>query len=546
MTPQEQIEHFTALLRAGYAIEIDNRCVYPIVPAPNSFEEELAVLGIRMTSDDSEPSGEPPSRRWPTTEELRTHDVDDTTDRTPTMWVSESETYLNARTVTGTPPDAVKGGLGGLLDRVSEVLARPSGVLLLAHQLPARVGLHGRTPRTDRAGKFLTDTTALQSARARGWSISAERPWMTFWRNEIDGDGRKVPRVIHVGVMPWITSDIFPMIHPDPAVIMRRMWQWYAALGEPYHGEGPGLVGVGLMRDHLPPRTKKENVPTWCPEWSGRCVPALQGATELPDNWTSPRAHEHRFEHVYDVTTQYLSAAGSVSLSPGPLHYSGLMEAFTPTRNNRPGYYLITVPKMWNYTDVIPHPVGRYRVGDRVWVAHPTLDLLVHCAQELEIMDLPMVHEAWTGTHGTRVLRGWSAKIAQAVRFMHTIRLANPDDAVMFDAVKGTYKDGRGMLHVATSRVYRPDWGHAIIAQARTLLWLKIWAEGIGGRKETASNPAVRASGRWPVAVAADAVTYSSDTEDPHAPGAWPQTFLVGDGITGGTFVVKGTREVVR
>jgi hypothetical protein len=40
--------------------------------------------------------------------------------------------------------------------------------------------------------------------------------------------------------------------------------------------------------------------------------------------------------------------------------------------------------------------------------------------------------------------------------------------------------------------------------------------------------------------VDADAVWYTSPTEEPD----WPNTFLQGDGLTGGTFVVKDFQKV--
>lgn len=529
-----------ALLRLGYAVEIDPRFRFtPVAPAPDRLGEEFAALGIRAADalnapTDYEHWGAPVGGpRWPTTEDLRNLDVTPT-DMTPTVWLNMTETYLNPRTRVETPADVADAGLGGLLDRLDKVVARPSAVILLDGLLPIKLGIKGKQPPKLGARQ---DTPPLLSAREHGWNIAQERPWMTAWREEDDGKGGRVARVLHIGIMPWLDKVRFPLAHADVPTMLNRMWFWHLCLGEPYHGEGAGLVGIAMMRDQLAPRTRRENRPYWKPNWTEprKCVPALTGGTELPDNWHSAAEHGKRYLHQYDVVTQHLSAAGVVTLATGALHWTG--KPGSAVKQNKPGYYLVTIPAMWNYAGCLPHPAGRYTPGDRVWITHPTLDLLVYCAEELEIMDAPEVHESWTAD-GTRVLRTWASTLASAVKVAHARMLSTPEDQVLFDTVKNVYKMARGMLEVPQSRVYRPDWAHAIIAQARTNLWRKIWAEGAGGRGDT------RASGRWPVAVVADAVWYASDDPNPRAPGSWPATFRMGDGTTGGTFVDKGTKEV--
>jgi len=544
VTPEE-LHTMTVLLKLGYAVEYDPRLRFTAVaPAPDAYGEEFAALGSRVADalnspPDYEHWGAPVGGpRWPTTEELRNLNVT-STELTPTVLLTPDETWLNPRTCVDTPDDAVAAGLGGLLDRLDKIMVRPSGVVLLDRGMAVKLGFGKKAPKLGQR----RDTAPLLSARDHGWKISEERPWMTAWReDDVDDRGRRVARVLHIGVMEWLDHARFPLQHTDVPTMLRRMWFWHATLSEPYHGEGAGLVGIAMMRDQLPERTRRENRPFWKPNWlePRKCVPALTGGTELPDNWVSARPSGQRYEHQYDVVTQHLSAAGVVTLASGALSWSG--RPYTPVAQNRPGYYLVTIPAMWNYAGVLPHPAGRYTPGDRVWVTHPTLDLLVYCAEELGIMDVPAVHETWTAD-GTRVLRSWAATLAQAVKASHALKLANPDDAIVFDTVKAVYKMARGMLEVPQSRVYRPDWAHAIIAQARTNLWRKIWAEGAGGRPATKTSPAVRASGRWPVAVIADSVYYTSDDPNPRAPGSWPATFRMGDSTTGGTFVDKGTKE---
>jgi hypothetical protein len=217
------------------------------------------------------------------------------------------------------------------------------------------------------------------------------------------------------------------------------------------------------------------------------------------------------------------------------------VDAYVPTLKNPAGYYLITVPKLWDLTGRLPHPAGGKTLEDRAWVTAPTLNLLAECAETHSLMDLPEVHDRWVshlppekggGVHpGTRVLRKFGDTVAAAVKGAHAMALVNAEEAVMVRTVKDVYKWTRGMLERPGGRIHRPDWAHAITAQARVNLWRKIYTEGM-------------TSGRWPVRVDADACWYASDNPDPVA--AAPETFKLGDGATGGTFTIKGTKEVAR
>jgi hypothetical protein len=459
----------------------------------------------------------------------------------PTAWINQDRTWFESTHGVATPLDVADGGLGALLNRLDPKLTSPATVLL-AGDMPALLGFPATAPKPKKttARKDATVPVPLQSARDAGWKISAPlRPWMIFLRPLLDDagrpvknrDGQPVERVIHVGILPWLTEETFPLITKSPALLVWRMWVWQQMLdGETYHGEIAGLGGVSLMRDHWRGRGR---TPCWQPKNWDRVAPA-HAATEIAYMWVSPTNGSKAFEHEYDVTSQYLSAAGMVELARDTLKFDG-SPGYTPGRKNDPGYYQITIPPVWEMAGKIPHPAGHYRPGDVVWVTAPTLDLLVECAEEHRIMALPAVHARWTADAGIRVLREWSETIMAAVKRSAGLT-ADPE---FREGLKHLYTQALGLIQTEKSRVIRPDWAHAVTAYARALLWRKIYREGT-------------TSGRWPVEVKADQVWYASDDADATSDASWPATFRRGWQVpgsvaaapTGGTFTHKHTRQI--
>jgi hypothetical protein len=291
-----------------------------------------------------------------------------------------------------------------------------------------------------------------------------------------------------------------------------------------------------IIRDQCTLKTTPTSpAPRWQPQWEESCIPARQ-ATEVADNWTTDRAPDpgRPFAHMFDMTTQHLSAAGAVTVAVNALrHRTRPLPPEELSTTNEPGYYRVTIPEARELAGYLPHPAGRYRPGDTVWVAHPTLDLLVRCAQTYRIMALPDVLEAWTAP-GTRVFRAFAQRMSVALK--EAGASYGELDQTMMPTLKQVYQSMTGLMETpgpggAPRRIYRPDWSHAIKAQARVELWRKMHLEGTTG------------SGRWPIEVTADGVWYTSATPDPD----WPATFRRSDPggpPAPGAFVVKKTKEI--
>lgn len=521
MNPEEQGKIAAALMRVGYAVEIDLRHpLYPVssvVGGPAWHErEESTALGYRVASQWQ--AGRPGVRAGAAGDGITRERVTMGTIPTPTMWVSDDLTALDQHRTARTPGDALDGGLGAFLGRVDRVLTKPSATVLLDGDAARRLGLGDQAPKL---GGLIG--LGIADAREAGWTVRTPRRWTTFHRQAYDEHGKAFSRSIHVGVLPWMREGDCPLLAPgDALATLERFRRWYATVGVPYHGQHGGLPALALMREQ-----KRKREPFWRPDWTG-CVPAHQATETIPD-WRAPREYAGRYVHPYDCTRQHLAAAGVVALAVDQLaHHAGPIELDEPTID--PGYYRITVPE-WSLWDRLPHPCGAYTPGASAWVTAPTLTLVHDLAEQWQVMALPEVHESWTAS-GTRVLREWSATIGRA---LDLAELPGARDDQLVSALKTSYKAGRGMLERSDARVYRPDWSHAIQAQARVNLFRKVWTE-------------MQANGRYPQRVETDCVWYASDETDGTAPDAWPGTFrprLPGERAAG-SFKWEGHKMVDR
>ena len=466
----------------------------------------------------------------------------------------EEHTWMGHDRAIVTPPDVAADGLGGFLDRVARFTRYPAAVVLLDGELPALLGMPGSEPPE-------TPGDAYPSAQRRGWTIrydedrdagtKTERRWATaVYRGGGRSDGRTAPdgplargeRVIHLGVIPWMNATDFPWPRESRAQTMWFLDRFEALLGQPYAGPLGSLSGMSKLRDDtVTPRTREDNRPQWVWANAHLCPAAKAVNTEATDRWRgNPNMRPWKpWRHEYDLSLQYLGAEQAVRLAPSVLHPLGALDSDHLTNANPAGYYKIVIPHMRDLNGLIPHPAGSRKgtPGEERWVTHATLDLLVDCADQHNLMDRPIVTDRWVSLRksgeihqGTRIMRRWGDSLLAAIGQAHALKTAKPDTAVLFDTLKGVYRRTRGMLQAPGRRVYRPDWGHAVVGLARANMWRAMYAEGMK-------------TGRWPIYVDADQAWYTSTEEDAEADGAWPDTFTRGDGTRPGTWRYKGHTE---
>lgn len=198
---------------------------------------------------------------------------------------------------------------------------------------------------------------------------------------------------------------------------------------------------------------------------------------EMPGMWTL--AHiigGYHWERPYsgpvavlDRSGAWPTAASSVMVAHGKLERAGEAE-FT----GRPGYYLIQ-RHQWRHEDVMPDPLAGVE-GDTVWVPAPTVALLVDLVDRGWWPDVTIL-DSYTGD-GVRI-HEWAT-------FVNTLRATAIREygrnSAQYKAVKNSFGMSVGLMlgRLADDSMVRrewqcalrrPDWAHAIKAQASATLW---------------------------------------------------------------------------
>lgn len=357
----------------------------------------------------------------------------------------------------------------------------------------------------------------VADALADGWTIGGRHSdSLGRWTRLRRADSR-LPA--WVAILPALDPGPLanPMLadDPDPTTLAGRLQLFARTVGFPYqlHNSTTGLDLMMALRGKDRERLFAPFEPV---------EPAQLANTEIDISWCRPPTSEeagHRYVHAYDRGGSYLAGA-SVDLGVGPPTHHDKGRPFDP---KLPGYWLVEVPPTTNWR--MPHlldPVGN-REGRLTWVTTPALQFAVE-----QDLDLP-VAEAYTWPEKLRVLDPWYARMRDARSALDT---ADPEHQVVRDQVKIVYAATIGMMgseaHLRGRPGYAPDRRHHIVAKARTNILRRIHQIG-------------RDTDRWPVAVVADTIVYTSDEADPVA--AWPgDPKQLGRGL--GEYKPEGTAQL--
>lgn len=434
--------------------------------------------------------------------------------------VAATRTWVDGheqRTVFPPTPEGTPGPmhLWQLIERVSAAGTDPGTPLVIATDALKLLGLPVEL------GPGAEHEMAPDACRERGWRVADLGHWTSFWQ----AGGTPV----HMCVPAWRGGHEPGLIDAgDLAATTRRLAAYHQLTGAPFH-LSPGISGIASLRDG---RTW-HRAPYWCPDWRRLDGPLRLGERDLA--WEAPAPPGTPYVHRYDANTAYLAAAAAVEVASDQLQRTGP----NPEWDRRAaGYWQIT-PPAWNHPQM-PSPVAS-QVADtkgRLWVCTPTLALLLELADAGECGEVE-IHDAYTAPGVRRVLRPWAEELRDALTVLN---VASPDVQVVFgagplmpedvdplrSALKATYREGIGMFARVGSRVlYRPDWRHAVISQARVSLWRRAWTIG-------------KAEGRWPARVATDLLAYGSHDPDPTE--ACPRGLALGTGL--GKFHVMAPEQV--
>ena len=223
---------------------------------------------------------------------------------------------------------------------------------------------------------------------------------------------------------------------------------------------------AALETTHAPTR-KVGNIlkpPTWCP-----ALPGITGIVKVISGFAWKRPYKGEVVAL-DRNAAFLSAAASVRVAHGPLENTGPLPGFD---RERAGYYLIEAYP-WHFAKQLPNPLGSVKAGSKVWVPAPTVQLLVALAErdrwgDVEIYDsytAPGVDlrrwTTWVRDLRTRIIedhgRGSTEYADFKIAYSQAITL-----------MIGAEDPGRGRKWKC--RAHRPDWTHAVHAQASANLW---------------------------------------------------------------------------
>ena len=372
----------------------------------------------------------------------------------------------------------------------------------LAHQLGIDVEAVAAAAESDRdkvARAVTRSAPGVLEALAAGYSLSggdgdALGRWTRVWTtHEPKQKGIWVVLLAALGKdqgVPLVTDS------PSHSALAHRIGLLAEALGQPFQLSG-STTGLDLMTA-LRWKDRDRFFPILEP-----CPPAQVPNIETDISWcrqpTPEELDQHQWVHAYDRSGSYLAGVAGLELGVGTPQHHPDGTTFQP---RIPGYWRIEIPTSGDWRTPNPLDPRGLNAGKVRWVTTPALEF----AREQDYD--PQILEAYTWPEHARVLDPWYERVRDA---RTRLDVDDPDAQVARDQLKAIYAPTIGMLgskvYMSGRRGYAPDRRHLIIAKARTNILRRVAKIG----QET---------DRWPVAIIADTVLYTSADPDPVT--SWP------------------------
>ena len=249
--------------------------------------------------------------------------------------------------------------------------------------------------------------------------------------------------------------------------------------------EAPPYRALAMLEHEYAP-TVHRRTPYWRPR-----PPACWRDVHLPAwNWVHPD-YDTSLQMdmtVVDAIGAFVAAASSATFAHGELVHRGALADY----DKRPGYYRIDAH---GWSDPrIPSPLGSADLPAKVWVAHPTMELLTQLS-EAGYWPAIHIHDAWTADVSCR-MREWATRIrndrAEALRLVAAARACGAEREVemaeaTYEAIKTGYSMAVQLMRgpaeggKVKSAVRRPDWHDTIHAQHAASTWRKVWKCVVAG-----------------------------------------------------------------
>ena len=218
------------------------------------------------------------------------------------------------------------------------------------------------------------------------------------------------------------------------------------------------------------------------PYWRAPIPPPARDADVPVWNWISPSGPDDVPARTLDANGAYLGALGGIKVAHSHLTHHGAVDWPLAPREVPPGYYRITIPH-WAFSGTIVHPLGdssRLQTEDTLWIAHPTLVLLLELQEEGVLGDIH-IEDSWTA-NAVCDFRKWVGHLKQVrTELLDSIAQAQTDAAraalrERYDAFKEGYSAAFSMMLTGEKcKTQRPDWTHAVYAQHAATMWRKGW-----------------------------------------------------------------------
>lgn len=218
------------------------------------------------------------------------------------------------------------------------------------------------------------------------------------------------------------------------------------------------------------------------PYWRAPVTPPTADVLVPSWAWNNPAAPDTVQTLTLDANGAYLGALGGIRIAHSGLSHRGPIDWPISPREVLPGYYLIEVP-WWAFSGTIVHPLGdsaRLQTDTRVWIAHPTLVLLLELRDEGVLTDV-VIEDSWTA-QVTCDFRKWYDHLRQVrTECLDAIAQAQTDATrtalrERYDAFKEGYSAALSMMLTGEKcKTRRPDWTHAVHAQHAASMWRKGW-----------------------------------------------------------------------
>lgn len=218
------------------------------------------------------------------------------------------------------------------------------------------------------------------------------------------------------------------------------------------------------------PRKRAEGGGYRYPYWRAP-LPPIVDAAYVVGGWAWDRPYDGETVPL-DRSGAWGAAAASVDVVHGTFTHTGATDY-----DGAPGYYQ-TLVHPWHEKGM-PSPLGNAAHGSTVWLPHPTVALLADLDREGRWPGLAIT-DSWTGEPCR--LRDWATGYVGELR-AHAIG-AYGRDSEQYAAIKRAFGQATSLLrgslredeHGNDRRTWackaaRPDWRHAIEAQAAVVLW---------------------------------------------------------------------------